>query len=193
MRGRNQDEAHPAAHPIVSILARSDERAQPYTVRPLRGATSVSILARSSERAQPGMLDALDEARLFQSSPAHLSGRNLSGQVCKECNSSFQSSPAHLSGRNFSGRPVAANIKMFQSSPAHLSGRNPRRKFGIGALIEISILARSSERAQPLLTSALTQWDASFQSSPAHLSGRNPITALVDEVEHINFNPRPLR
>ena len=60
----------------------------------------VSILARSDERAQYPMNSGKADTHTFQSSPALMSGRN--GDVVSVSNNvyKFQSSPALMSGRN---------------------------------------------------------------------------------------------
>ncbi len=60
----------------------------------------VSILARSDERAQPIAQVIDNNVLLFQSSPARMSGRNRILPDGRAEVAVFQSSPARMSGRN---------------------------------------------------------------------------------------------
>ena len=77
----------------------------------------VSILARSCERAQPMVEVALTATAGFQSSPAHVSGRNFMGRDKLYPAELFQSSPAHVSGRNCANPAEAADQYGFNPRP----------------------------------------------------------------------------
>ena len=103
MSGRNHIINNLGCTRTVSILARSDERAQPPAGQRSAVHTRVSILARSDERAQQRTRYQQQGSYRFQSSPARMSGRNFAGINRANNNKQFQSSPARMSGRNGRG------------------------------------------------------------------------------------------
>src|SRR3569833_1957509 len=115
----------------------------------------VSILARSNERAQNNGANSIAAFRWFQSSPALMSGRNTAIACYAIYYMWFQSSPALMSGRNETvaiyAPPYPVSIlarsderaqslewrapkprAKFQYSPALMSGRNTATRVPAG-------------------------------------------------------------
>ena len=130
----------------------------------------------TSRRFNPRPLRRAGETKYFQGCginhqcfnprPLRRAGETCSG-IRTVCSATFQSTPAPKSGRNCSGGVVA--------------------KYGL----DVSIHARSEERAKlrPLCTLLGYNW---FQSTPAPKSGRNA-RLLARTRPRASFNPRPLR
>ena len=155
------------SHFQVSILARSFERALPCDGRGDVQALSVSILARSFERALLEQLEEYTYRQMFQSSPALSSGRYMSLALQYDVPLSFQSSPALSSGRYLTA----------ESRSVRSQG--------------VSILARSFERALPRIRCGLGGRIGGFNPRPLFRAGATS-TATTATARRPGFNPRPL-
>ena len=180
---------------VVSIHARSEERAKLrhdvlarrtkcFNPRPLRRAGEtleaarwkllyeVSIHARSEERAKRVTEYAPNRTALFQSTPAPKSGRNYYLSLPLLCTLWFQSTPAPKSGRNDDPRTKRQQII---NVSIHARSEERAKLVGKATTVEqamVSIHARSEERAK--LGCAAARCSCSvFQSTPAPKSGRN--------------------
>ncbi|KAF0191031.1 MAG: hypothetical protein FD165_2270, partial [Gammaproteobacteria bacterium] len=133
--------------PRVSILARSIERAQLIINRLQRAARRVSILARSIERAQQATYRNLSSNRRFQSSRAQSSARNRLLRFAVFASDGFN--PRALNRARATIRAIGARLAGCVSILARSIERaqldlQQARDIGTG----VSILARSIERAQ---------------------------------------------
>ena len=133
----------------VSIHARSFERAIRLQAATDKGRRGVSIHARSFERAIPKCRRCCGRLDLFQSTPAHSSGRYMRLRPGELPPWRFNPRPLIRAGDTLSKAPSPSAYSMFQSTPAHSSGR-------YGASSDITLHGKE------------------FQSTPAHSSGRYP-------------------
>ncbi len=175
----------------------------------------VSILARSRDRALPRwvfMSSTLITS--FQSSPGHVTGRCLAKNDEGRKYSEFQSSPGHVTGRCVARSANRVVGIEFQSSPGHVTGRCYTLQIADSHSLDVSILARSRDRALPAARKTTTppirvsilarsrdralpcrleglHADQRFQSSPGHVTGRC-IRYAVRTAFCCRFNPRPV-
>ena len=126
----------------------------------------VSIHARSFERAIPGDNAGLPGKEVFQSTPAHSSGRYAGCAALPAARDCFNPRPLIRAGDTIPQRCLYFPIK------------------------PVSIHARSFERAIHQADLQELKRDK-FQSTPAHSSGRYQAHRFPRHADH-RFNPRPL-
>jgi len=173
----------------VSIHARSFERAIRQPAGEGRGRASVSIHARSFERAIPffGMMRA--SPAMFQSTPAHSSGRYCMRLRLVSRVTSFNPRPLIRAGDTQALQQSMAQMQVSIHARSFERAIREHPEHQLAGPI-VSIHARSFERA--ILPTAAPQGACTmFQSTPAHSSGRY-VARPPALTTTVRFNPRPL-
>ena len=147
-------------------------------------------VARPGEPRAPG--DTRCPAVEFQSTPGRSTGRTAMPVAERTAKRMFQSTPGRSTGRTEMRTPLVAGCFLFQSTPGRSTGRTGCRGNGGNLRWNVSIHARSLDRAN--LFRPNTPGDPyEFQSTPGRSTGRT-LRELLGAMPRKpkRFNPRPV-